>query len=76
MTLAEIESRLKALEQRMDQCTGVLPPRGAPATNKRWVEEVWGAFANDPLFDEAMRLGRKWREADRPKAKAKKSKRR
>src|SRR5439155_24994507 len=36
-------------------------------TSKHWVDTVYGAFANDPDFLEAMRLGRKYRESLRPR---------
>lgn len=32
---------------------------------------VWGTFAGDPIYLEAMKLGREYRESLRPKAKAK-----
>jgi hypothetical protein len=32
-----------------------------------WVKEITGTFANDPIYDEAMRLGREYRESLRPK---------
>ena len=65
MAAAEIELRVAALEaevallkQRLDE----------PAeTKKHWVDEVYGAFAGDPDFLEAMRLGRAYRESLRPK---------
>jgi hypothetical protein len=33
-----------------------------------WWEEILGSFANDPAYDEAMQLGRQYRESLRPKA--------
>jgi hypothetical protein len=35
--------------------------------SKSWTDEIVGAFANDPAFEEAMRLGREYRESLRPK---------
>jgi len=32
-----------------------------------WWEQIRGTFANDPDYDEAMRLGREYRESLRPK---------
>ena len=32
-----------------------------------WSKQIAGTFANDPIYDEAMRLGRKYRESTRPK---------
>jgi hypothetical protein len=31
-----------------------------------WWEEILGSFANDPVYDEAMQLGRQYRESLRP----------
>lgn len=66
MTMAQIVSRIAALEAEVTQLKRNQLPE-MPAKNKAWVEQIWGSFADDPLFDEAMRLGRKWREAQRPK---------
>jgi hypothetical protein len=30
-------------------------------------EKIWGAFADDPAFEQTMRLGRQYRESQRPK---------
>ena len=32
------------------------------------LDEIYGAFENDPIYEEAMRLGREYRESLRPKA--------
>ena len=36
-----------------------------------WIDKISGSFANDPIYDEAMRLGREWRESQRPKPRKK-----
>ena len=55
-----IEERVAALEREL-----------AAIKNDRskgnWWDKIAGSFANDPMFEEAMRLGRKWRESQRPK---------
>ncbi len=38
-----------------------------------WWEKRWGIFDNDPDYDKAMGLGRKYRESLRPKYPPKKS---
>ena len=48
-------ARLKAKVERM------------PAPDKPWWEKIAGTFANDPMYEEAMRLGREWRESFRAK---------
>jgi hypothetical protein len=39
-----------------------------------WWERISGIFADDPAFEEAMKLGREWRESFRPKPPRKKRK--
>jgi hypothetical protein len=64
MTTAELEQRVAALEKKIESLTG----QDARATNKDWLLKVWGSFANDPDFEEAMRYGRKWRESENRKS--------
>jgi len=68
MTLAQLKSRLDALEKEVFQLKA---ERKSAAKNKDWLEQIWGTFADDPLFDEAMELGRQWRKSQRPKARSK-----
>ena len=56
---AEIEQRLATLEE---QVAGILRTH---APRKAW-ESTVGMFQDDPLFREAMRLGREYRESQRP----------
>jgi len=66
MAVAELELRVAALEAEMARVKEQLArPAGSPAD---WLDEIYGAFANDPHFEEAMRLGREYRESLRPKA--------
>ena len=62
MTTAEFEKRLTAVEQELAH----LKPK--PNSKIHWWDKIAGKFANDPAFEEAMRLGRKWRESQRPKS--------
>jgi hypothetical protein len=39
-----------------------------------WWKANYGMFANDPMFEEAMKLGREYRESLRPKPKKKRAK--
>ena len=68
MTTAEIEDRLKVVEQEVAQlkARALIPP----TSPNHWIEKIAGTFsapADRVAFDEAMRLGRKWREAQGPK---------
>jgi hypothetical protein len=53
--LAVVDAELVQLKQRLDQ--NILP-----MTNP-WLDQIFGVFKNDPLFEEAVRCGREWREA-------------
>jgi hypothetical protein len=59
--LTELETRLDALQRLLEER---LPaPTQTAAKEKRGWEGIVGTFANDPYYDEAMRLGREWRES-------------
>jgi hypothetical protein len=56
--VAALETEVARLKAKLDeQEKGRLP----------WWEQIAGTFANDPAYEEAMRLGREWRESFRPK---------
>ncbi len=40
----------------------------------KWWERIVGTFENDPHYEKAMRLGRQYRESQRPKRKRRKKK--
>jgi len=61
MSANDLEARLTAVENELARLRAVVEQAGTP-----WWEQIKGTFANDPIYDEAMRLGRKWREAQRP----------
>jgi hypothetical protein len=64
MSNTEIEARLIALETEVAQLKA--QQQISPAIP--WWEEILGSFANDPAYDEAMQLGRQYRESLRPQA--------
>lgn len=65
MSVVELERRLRALEQEVARLRRQL--RGEKIDERPWWEKVWGSFSGDPAFEEAMRLGRRYRESLRPK---------
>ena len=73
MAVPGIEHRVAVLEAEVarlkEQLAKVAPPQGD------WLDEIYGAFENDPIYEEAMRLGREYRESLRPKPRSKQSKR-
>ncbi|MBI3649592.1 MAG: hypothetical protein HY231_00925 [Acidobacteria bacterium] len=66
MAVVEIELRVAALEDEVARLKEQLE-KVAPS-QEDWLDEIYGAFDNDPIYEEAMRLGREYRESLRPKA--------
>ena len=67
MSNTELATRLKALEKAVKDLRAQLDQN--TMMKSRWWVETAGRFANDPVFDEIVELGRKYRESLRPKAK-------
>jgi hypothetical protein len=65
MRRRRVKSKISGLESEVTRLRRIIAT--APERPNDWLRRLAGAFANDPAFEEAMRLGRKWREADRPK---------
>ncbi len=63
MTTAQLTERLIALEKTVEELKSQLTPS---ATARRGWGDDGGRFANDPIFDEMVRLGREYRESLRP----------
>ena len=66
MAVPDIECRVAALEADVARLREQLE-KAVPA-KKDWLDEIYSAFENDPIYEEAMRLGREYRESLRPKA--------
>jgi hypothetical protein len=64
MATMKLKDRVAALEADVARLKEKLE-----GNSKSWTDEIAGTFANDPAFEEAMRLGREYRESLRPKAK-------
>lgn len=65
MAVAQIEQRVAALEAEVTLLKKKLEAVTKPGSP--WWQEIYGTFADDPLYDEAMQSGRKYRESLRPK---------
>ena len=64
MTNAELEKRIAVLEAEVALLKSKVEKKDD--TNKvLWWEEIAGTFSDDPVYDEAMRLGREYRLAQR-----------
>jgi hypothetical protein len=68
---AELQKRVTLLETEVARLKRKLP--SASGLETPWWEKIWGTFANDPAHEEAMALGRKYRESLRPKPKSRRS---
>jgi hypothetical protein len=66
MATESVEKRLADLEADVARLKAKVEGSAEP-----WWKRIWGSFANDPAFLEAMRYGREYRESLRPKAKKK-----
>ncbi len=63
MATVRLEDRVSALEADVASLKQLVHL----AAKVPWWEQRFGSFANDPLYLEAMRLGREYRESLRPK---------
>ena len=65
MASETIAKRLRSVETRLDDLQRLidehLPVKSNKATGS-W-RAIIGTFENDPMYDEAMRLGREWRDS-------------
>jgi hypothetical protein len=76
----ELERRLVQMEQTFSERIARLEEQVAELTQQApaspdvpesaWWKQIVGVFMDDPEFDEAMRLGREYRESLRPDAAA------
>ncbi len=67
-TIAELTHRIEEIERDLADLREKL---GIPKDDRPWWQKVRGLYAGDPHFEEAMRLGREYRESLRPKLKRK-----
>ena len=61
-TLKTLEERMTTLERDMTEVKESIETQNSRQPNP-WLDQVYGAFKDDPLFDEAVKYGRKWRES-------------
>lgn len=62
MSLEALEERINALETEVKQLKQQSNPDAGDKTP--WWEKIRGQFKDDPLYEEAMRLGREWRQSE------------
>lgn len=64
MTNTELEKRIEILEAEVASLKSEV--RGKDAENELpWWKQIIGTFADDPMHEEAMRLGREYRESQK-----------
>ena len=51
--MAELEQEVQSLRQKVDELSG----------DKPWWDRIAGTFEKDPVYEQAMKLGRKYRRA-------------
>jgi hypothetical protein len=56
--VSDLEAEMDKLKRRLNQLDDAKP----------WWEQITGTFEDDPIYDEAMKRGRQYRESLRPKA--------
>lgn len=61
----QLEERLTLLEAEVDRLKRKIEPNPADLP---WWEKIAGTFVENPAYDEAMKLGREYRESDRTTA--------
>jgi len=55
MAVREIESRVAMLEAEMARVRAEL--QKSVSSRSDWLDDIFGAFDNDPIYKEAMKLG-------------------
>ncbi len=71
MANSSVEARLEALEAEVARLKEQLQ---GSHRNDSW-KSIIGTFDNDPAYEKAMKLGRQYRESQRPKSRKKSTKR-
>ena len=56
--VTNLETEMSKLKRKLDKLDSAEP----------WWEQITGTFEDDPMYDEAMKCGRRYRESLRPKA--------
>ena len=64
-----LEKRIAVLEEQVARLQQQNKQNGP--SGREWVDDLSGAFARDPIFEQAMKLGRAYRKSTRPARKAK-----
>lgn len=66
MANATLEERLAILEEELEKVKSQIAAEKTQDCTP-WYEKIFGTFADSTEYEEAMRLGREYRESLRPK---------
>jgi hypothetical protein len=61
----KLETRVAALERQVARLQQRQKSNGTDG--RGWLDDLYGKFSNDPVFVQAMNLGRKYRRSLRPR---------
>jgi hypothetical protein len=64
-TIQQLESRVAKVESDLKEIKAQIPL--AEELKRPWLDRIYGAFEGNDVFLEAMKLGRQYRESQRPK---------
>jgi hypothetical protein len=60
-----LEKRVAALEEQIARLRRQANGDGKPS-GREWLDDLYGKFEGDPIFEHAMKLGAKYRQSLRP----------
>ena len=60
----DLEHRVALLEKQVAR----LSKQNGGENDRAWLDDLYGQFAGDRIFEQAMKLGRKYRQSLRPRA--------
>jgi hypothetical protein len=69
MTQAQLEERVAVLEAELAKLKSKVEGNDA---SKPWWEKIAGTFQDDPIYEKAMKLGRQYRQSQKPRAASRK----
>lgn len=61
--MSRLSENLEAIIAILEVEVALIKKKLDKNANTPWWETIYGTFANDPMYDEAMKLGREYRES-------------
>jgi hypothetical protein len=69
MASTKLEERVAALEEEVAKLKSKLE---GPEASKPWWERIAGTFQDDPVYEQAMKLGQQYRRSLKPRKSSRK----